>query len=52
MAAWFTFISIVLSLLAAVLGSAIGQHRAAVRAKSEIAAETVVEKVETDETTP
>jgi hypothetical protein len=52
MAAWFTFISIVLSLLAAVLGSALGQHRAAVRAKSEIAAETVVEKVETDETTP
>lgn len=34
--AWITFFSIILSLLAALAGSAIGQHRAAARARSEI----------------
>jgi hypothetical protein len=44
--AWITFFSVVLSLLAAVVGSAIGQHRAAVRVRSEIDSE-----IETNETT-
>jgi hypothetical protein len=34
--AWITFFSVVLSLLAALAGSAIGQRRAAVRARSEM----------------
>jgi hypothetical protein len=34
--AWITFFSIVLSLLAALVGSAIGQRRAAARARTEI----------------
>jgi len=34
--AWFTFLSVVLSLLAALAGSAIGQRRAAARFKREI----------------
>jgi hypothetical protein len=36
MTAWITFFSIVLSLLAALGGSAIGQRRAAARVKREV----------------
>jgi hypothetical protein len=53
--AWITFVAIVLSLMAALLGSAIGQRRAAARARSEIAEieeiEVVEEEIESDETT-
>ena len=51
--AWITFVAIVLSLLAALLGSAIGQRRAAARARSEIEEIEVVEEeeIESDETT-
>jgi spore maturation protein SpmA len=38
MAAWLTFLSTVLSLVAALIGSAIGQHRAAARVRNEIEA--------------
>ena len=36
-AAWISFFSTVLSLLAALAGAALGQHRAAVRVKNEVA---------------
>ena len=42
--AWITFFSIILSLLAALVGSTIGQRRAAARARSEIQAnETIID---------